>query len=75
MDSSATSPREAVPLYRAIGRRGGVLWPLADHAFAIAFRDGLDAAMPPLEDGIDRARAIGADAPRVYMENSASAIS
>ena len=53
----------------ALGDEVGVLWPLADYAFTVAFRDGLEAAMPLLEDGIDRARAIGADAPRVYMES------
>ena len=52
------------------GNEAGALWPLAEYALTVAFRDGLDAAMPLLEDGIVRARAIGADVPRFYMELS-----
>ena len=70
LESSHRHLGEAVPLYRASGDEVGALWPLADYAFTVAFRDGLEAAMPLLEDGIDRPRAIGADAPRVYMELS-----
>ena len=70
LESSHRHLGEAVPLYRASGNEVGALWPLADYAFTVAFRDGLDAAMPLLEDGIDRAREIGAgaDVPRFYME-------
>jgi DNA-binding CsgD family transcriptional regulator/tetratricopeptide (TPR) repeat protein len=66
--SSRQHLAEAVPLYRAAGDEVGALWAQAEHAFCVAFYEGLDAAMPTWEDGLERARAIGADGPRFSMQ-------
>jgi DNA-binding CsgD family transcriptional regulator len=68
LESSHRHLGESVPLYRASGDEVGALWALAEYAFTVAFKDGLDAAAPVYEEGIAAARAIGADGARFSME-------